>query len=55
MKPNTEKISYALGILSVLLGALVLFGWHQKIPSLIQVHSSFVPMQYNTADPTPGK
>jgi len=49
MKPNTEKISYALGILSVLLGALVLFGWHQKIPSLIQVHSSFVPMQYNTA------
>lgn len=31
------------------MGATVLFGWHIKIPLLIQIHPDFPPMQYNTA------
>ena len=37
------------GLFLVLLGALVLVGWHSGLPLLIQVHPSLVPMQYNTA------
>jgi len=42
-------IVYLLAGLVVSLGGLVLFGWHIKSTPLIQVHPSFVPMQYNTA------
>ncbi len=35
--------------LSIILGTSVLIGWHTNDPSLIQVWSTFVPMQYNTA------
>ena len=35
--------------LSVLLGATVLFGWYTRNIALIQIHPTFVPMQYNTA------
>jgi len=42
-------ISAILSYLTTLLGTLVLYGWYSQNESLIQIHSSFVPMQYNTA------
>jgi hypothetical protein len=42
-------ISTFCGGIASILGALVLFGWYAHIPTLIQIHSSFVAMQYNTA------
>ncbi|MBT4521509.1 MAG: PAS domain S-box protein [Halieaceae bacterium] len=42
-------ISSCCGAISLGLGALVLFGWYTNALTLIQVHPSFVPMQYNTA------
>ncbi|HED19425.1 MAG TPA: PAS domain S-box protein, partial [Gammaproteobacteria bacterium] len=38
-----------LGVVSLLLGAIVLLGWYLHEPALIQVNPAFVPMQYNTA------
>jgi signal transduction histidine kinase len=35
--------------LAILLGALVLLGWHVGSPTLVQVRPALVPMQYNTA------
>ena len=35
--------------LSALLGGTIIFGWHTQNIALIQIHSTFVPMQYNTA------
>jgi len=43
------QISTLLSYLTTLLGLFVLFGWYSHNESLIQIHSSFVPMQYNTA------
>ena len=37
------------GLISTLLGLVVLIGWYLHITTLIQVLPSFVPMQYNTA------
>ncbi|HHH45307.1 MAG TPA: response regulator [Gammaproteobacteria bacterium] len=37
------------GIVSLLLGVIVLLGWYLHQPALIQVSPAFVPMQYNTA------
>lgn len=37
------------GLISLALGVIVLFGWYTHSTTLIQVHASFVPMQYNTA------
>ncbi|HAV63579.1 MAG TPA: hypothetical protein DCY13_14585 [Verrucomicrobiales bacterium] len=34
---------------SMILGALVLFGWHTGQRSLLQISADFAPMQYNTA------
>lgn len=34
---------------SVLLGLVVLVGWYVHSPTLIQIHPTFAPMQYNTA------
>lgn len=42
-------ISPVSAVFSFTLGVLVLFGWHTHSIALIQVHPSFVPMQYNTA------
>jgi PAS domain S-box-containing protein len=42
-------ISFICGVSSLTLGLLVLFGWYTHALTLIQVHPSFVPMQYNTA------
>lgn len=38
-----------LGALVAALGAVVLAGWHFHAPVLVQLHPSWVPMQYNTA------
>ena len=41
--------SFTAGLATLLLGLLVIFGWHTGNRTLIQVLPSFVPMQYNTA------
>ncbi len=42
-------ISPICGIIASILGGLVLLGWYFHLHVLIQIHSSFVAMQYNTA------
>ena len=49
MKISFYKLSLSCGILALTLGVVVLFGWYAHISTLIQVHPSFVAMQYNTA------
>lgn len=44
-----NKISTVSAFLITFLGALVILGWYLDIPALIQVHSAFTPMQFNTA------
>ena len=44
-----KVISQICGLVSLALGLIVLFGWYTHSTTLIQVHASFVPMQYNTA------
>ena len=39
----------AASAVSMLLGLSVMVGWHTHVIPLIQIHPSFVPMQYNTA------
>lgn len=46
---STSRGSIYCGLGVLILGMLVLFGWYLNVPLLIQVHPSFVPMQYNTA------
>lgn len=50
---STYSTSYLLaisgGTLAMILGVLVLIGWHSQNTALIQVSVAFVPMQYNTA------
>jgi len=41
--------SIICGGIASILGTLVLLGWYANIPTLIQIHPSFVAMQYNTA------
>ena len=41
------EIIVAAGLTAVL-GLMVLVGWHAHAPMLVQVHPTFVPMQYNT-------
>jgi PAS domain S-box-containing protein len=45
----SSKLSLLCGIASLLLGLLVLTGWYTHSIALIQIHLSFVPMQFNTA------
>ncbi|MEO5377039.1 MAG: ATP-binding protein [Magnetococcus sp. DMHC-6] len=45
----TEKLMLVNGLIVVLLGVLVLFGWYTHNLLLIQVYPNLVPMQYNTA------
>jgi len=42
-------VSLACGTATVLLGLLVIAGWHAGSRTLVQVLPTFVPMQYNTA------
>lgn len=44
-----HQIRIFLESVLILLGITVLFGWYLEIVALVQIHSSFVPMQYNTA------
>ena len=45
--PHT--ISRACSYIVIFIGLIVLVGWHTQTKALIQVNSSFAPMQYNTA------
>lgn len=45
----SQKPLYFSSVLILLLGVIVICGWHLHIPALLQIHPSFVPMQYNTA------
>jgi len=51
MKQSTflKVLALSIGVLCILLGVLVLIGWHSQITALIQVLPFLVPMQYNTA------
>ena len=42
-------VGLACGVVTVLLGLLVIAGWHAGSRTLVQVLPAFVPMQYNTA------
>lgn len=46
---NQIKIGQLLGVIVALLGALIMSGWYVHSIPLIQIHPSFVPMQFNTA------
>lgn len=49
-KPRTRHaVPVTCGIFSALLGATVIFGWWTGKTILVQVQSSLVPMQFNTA------
>ena len=43
------RSSIAAGVVTFALGLVVVYGWHTRNLTLIQVLPSFVPMQYNTA------
>lgn len=47
--PAIKALSLLLSLLVAALGAVVIAGWYLHIPLLLQIHPSFVPMQYNTA------
>ncbi len=49
MDQQKNYLSIVSGWLCVLLGVSVLYGWHTQSLSVIQIHATFVPMQYNTA------
>lgn len=42
-------LNWVVSLLTLMLGTLVLIGWYIHSVLLIQIHPSFVPMQYNTA------
>lgn len=47
--PFSQALIY-LGAASVCtLGIAVILGWYLRLPEIIQLHPSFVPMQFNTA------
>ena len=46
---SLRYVSILAGGMSFLLGGAVIAGWYTHDVSLIQVHPSFVPMQFNTA------
>jgi len=49
MRPLIPLASKILPTLTALIGVLVIIGWYSHTPWMIQVHPSFVPMQFNTA------
>jgi sensor domain CHASE-containing protein len=42
-------VAAVFGIISALLGGVVMIGWHAHLTSLIQMRPTMAPMQYNTA------
>ena len=44
-----SNVGLLLGIATMLLGLLVMYGWHSNNRTLVQLLPQFVPMQYNTA------
>ena len=42
-------MAYIASFIQILLGITVIIGWYIHEPSLIQIHKTFVPMQFNTA------
>lgn len=44
-----EKLALGCGAILALLGLIVIIGWFTQNVTLIQIHPSFVPMQFNTA------
>lgn len=44
-----KPVALSTSIVLIVLGVLVILGWLAKIPALVQIHHSFVPMQFNTA------
>ena len=46
---SSSLIVYSSSILSILLGLVVLIGWHFEISRMIQIQPMRAPMQYNTA------
>ncbi len=49
LRPFLTRCSNLAGILTLALGLVVIYGWHTRTLTLIQVLPTFVPMQYNTA------
>jgi signal transduction histidine kinase/CheY-like chemotaxis protein len=49
LRNGLSHASVALAAGTLLLGLVVLFGWHSGNRTLVQVLPQFVPMQYNTA------
>ncbi|WP_448546553.1 sensor histidine kinase [Thalassotalea fusca] len=53
MEINTGTVArwkqQILAFLVILIGVVVLVGWYTHVPALVQIHTTFVPMQYNTA------
>ncbi|BAW97598.1 sensory transduction system regulatory protein [[Synechococcus] sp. NIES-970] len=47
--PFIPPLIYLCAILVSTLGLSVMLGWYWRLPSLIQLHPTFVPMQFNTA------
>ncbi|MES2982396.1 MAG: ATP-binding protein [Verrucomicrobiota bacterium] len=48
--PVKVLVTTRLAAITIVTMALtVLIGWHYHIPTIVQIHSSLVPMQYNTA------
>lgn len=46
---SIKLISYVSGLISILLGLIVLIGWYAKNPALIQLIANSYPMQFNAA------
>jgi signal transduction histidine kinase len=44
-----QQVALLLSLMVALLGASVIVGWYWHIPTLLQIHPSFAPMQFNTA------
>ncbi|MEO5352910.1 MAG: PAS domain S-box protein [Magnetococcus sp. XQGC-1] len=47
--PPSSSVARAMSGFVLLLGGMVLLGWHARWPAIIQVAPGLVPMQYNTA------
>lgn len=48
--PPIAVISYrALSLMLVIMSSVVIVGWYIKSSTLVQIHHTFVPMQFNTA------
>ena len=49
MVPLRARIASLAGVFPLLLGVVVLAGWHLNVPVLIRIRPTFSPMVYNTA------